>query len=72
MNKIDGFIEALREGNGYDWIARNGWELSKDELINIIKEYDYSIHNETMTRSEEMQMYCAVANELEEIYGEEC
>lgn len=72
MDKINEFISALREGNGYDWISRNNCELSKDELVNIIKEYDYAIHNETMTRNEEMGMYRAVANELEEIYGEEC
>ena len=72
MNNMDEFIEALREGKGYDWIANHGWELSKDELVNIIKEYDYAIHEETMTVGEEMQMYNVVANNLELIYGEEC
>lgn len=72
MNKIDGFIEALRERKGYDWIANHGWELSKEELINIIKEYDYVISEETKFISEEMHMYNTVANNLEDLYGEEC
>lgn len=65
------FIAALREGKGYGWIANHGWELSKDELVNIIKEYDYSIHRSVTTDSE-LYMYSFVADSLEEMYGEEC
>ena len=71
MNNMDEFIEALREGKGYDWIANHGWELSKDELVNIIKEYDYAIHR-SVTTDEEEYMYNVVADNLELIYGEEC
>lgn len=69
MNKMDEFIAALRKGKGYSWIATYGHELSKDELISIIKEYDYAIHSGT-TASEEKDMYLAVADELEGEYGE--
>ena len=69
MDKMNEFTEALRECKGYDWIANHGWELSKEELINIIKEYDYAIHS--MILCEETDMYCSVADELEERYGEE-
>ena len=72
MNQMNEFIAALREGKGYSWIATYGWELDKDELLDIIKEYDYAIHQETMTVGEEMQMYNVVADNLEEMYGEEC
>lgn len=68
---MEDFIEALKEGRGYDWIANHGWELSKEELINIIKEYDYAIHRSVITDSESY-MYSFVADELEEMYGEEC
>jgi len=57
MSKINEFIEALRQGKGYGWIANHGWELSKDELCNIIKECLYSIDD--------------VADNLEDLYGEE-
>jgi hypothetical protein len=71
MSKINEFIEALREGNGYTWISNHGWELGKEELINIIKEYDYAIHSQTMTSDEENDIYTAAAEELEAMYGEE-
>ena len=69
MSKINEFIEALREGVAYDWIANHGYSLRANELIDIIKEYDYAIHS--MTPLYEKTMYCAIADELEEMYEEE-
>ena len=69
MNGIKEYIKALREGKGYDWIANHGWELKDDELINIIKEFDYVIHDLCGVLDEEKQMaYDAVAMELENYY----
>ena len=72
MDKIKEFIAALREGKSYDWIANHGWELSKDELCRIIKEYDYAIYSKTKMAYKEQEVYDCVADELEEFYEEEC
>jgi hypothetical protein len=58
---MEDFIKALREGKGYDWIANNGWKLTKEELISIIKEYDYAIYE-----SREKYLYDNISDELEE------
>ena len=55
MDKMKDYIKELRKGNGYSWIAKHGWELDKDELINIIKELDHAINHSI---------------EFEEIYNE--
>jgi hypothetical protein len=60
-NTMEDFIKALREGKAYDWIATNGWKMEKDDLIRIIKEYDYAIYS-----SRETQLYDEVADELED------
>ncbi len=58
---MEDFIKALRENKAYDWIANNGWKLSKDELITIIKEYDFALPD-----SEEKHIHLIIATELEE------
>lgn len=37
------YVEALKNGNGYQYICDNGHEMSKLELCDIIKEFDYVI-----------------------------
>ena len=37
------YTEALRNGNGYQYICDNGHAMSKTELCDIIKEFDYII-----------------------------
>lgn len=71
MSKMNEFIEALRKGSSYGWIANNGYNLSKYELIDIIKEYDYAIHI-SATIDSESYMYNVVADNLELMYEEEC
>ena len=34
------YVEALKNGNGYQFICNNGHEMSKSELCDIIKEFD--------------------------------
>lgn len=69
MDKMNEFIEALRNGKGYDWISRNGHMLNKYELIDIVKEYDYAIHDCSTTYVEK-EIYEAAAEELYNVYGE--
>ena len=39
------YVKALREGKGYQYICDYGHLLSKSELCDIIKEFDYVIKN---------------------------
>ena len=39
------YVEALKTGNGYQFICNNGHEMTKTELCDIIKEFDYVITN---------------------------
>lgn len=66
-NGIKDYIYALKNGNGYDWIACYGHELSRSELITIIKEFTYAISG-----SVEKEEICkAVAEELTNIYEDD-
>ena len=71
MNKMNEFIAALRRGKGYGWIADHGWELSKDELCDIIKEYEYARTEMNDDLAENLFKDYVIEN-LEDIYGEEC
>lgn len=71
MSKINGFIEALREGKGYGWIANHGYSLSKEELCNIIKEYEYARTEMNDDLTEDI-FKDFIAENLEDLYGEEC
>ena len=37
------YVEALKNGNGYQFICDNGHNMSKSELCDIIKEFHYAI-----------------------------
>lgn len=69
MDKMNEFIKSLKEGKGFDWICKHGHELNKYELIDIVKEYDYAIHDNCSTY-EKKEIYEAAAEELYDIYGE--
>ena len=58
---MEDFIKALREGKAYEFISNHGWEMSKDDLIRIIKEYDYAIYE-----AWEKHLYVNIADELED------
>ena len=40
---MKGYIEALKNGNGYQYICDNGHNMSKSELCDIIKEFDFVV-----------------------------
>jgi hypothetical protein len=65
------FIEALRNEKSYSWICEHGHELSKCELIDIIKEFDYGIHSGAIFETEKDDIFESVADELEELYPDE-
>ena len=69
MEKMNEFINALKEGKGFDWICNHGHELNKYELIDICKEYDYAIHD-NCSKYEKETIYNAAADELYNVYGE--
>ena len=64
------FIEAIKEDRAYGWIANHGHELSKDDLCNIIKEYEYARTEMNDVLAEEM-FKDFVAYNLEDLYGED-
>ena len=70
MNTMKNFIEALKNGRGFDWIAEHGHELNKYELIDIVKEYDYAIQDNADCYGAKA-IYKAAAEELSSSYLEE-
>ena len=40
---MKGYIEALKNGNGYQYICDKGFNMSKADLCNIIREFDYIV-----------------------------
>ena len=42
---LEKYVEALKNGNGYQFICDNGHEMSKSELCDIIKEFTYVVKN---------------------------
>ncbi len=52
--------QALMEGRAYDFIANEGYQFSKDELIEIIKNYDFTLYQlakQTYTTEETLKEY---------------
>ena len=37
------YVEALKNGNGYQFICDNGYDMTKSDLCDIIKEFTYII-----------------------------
>ena len=37
------YVEALKNGNGYQFICDNGYDMTKSELCDIIKEFTYIV-----------------------------
>ncbi len=65
INYVDEFINALKEDMGYDYIANNAHNFSKEELKRIILELLYELTNETHKPNIEN-----VIEELEEFYAD--
>ena len=37
------YVDALKNGNGYQFICDNGYDMTKSELCDIIKEFTYVV-----------------------------
>ena len=63
---LEKYVEALKNGNGYQYICDNGHEMSKSELCDIIKEFHYVI-KDLSTRNVGSSVYLEyVADSIEE------
>ena len=73
-NRMKAYIEALRNGNSYDYICQHGHEFTKDDLIYIIKELDYAIYSEAKYAIKASEIYEAAATNMEEFieFEKEC
>lgn len=67
---MNGFLKAMEEGKEFDWIANHGYELRKEELIDIIKELLYAIHSAGIFDGKEDILQAAYM-ELFDLYEEE-
>ena len=67
MDRCKGFIEALKNGKGYDFIANHYYEFTKEELKDIALELAYGIYK-NMPASEVLE----IAEELEERWEFKC
>ena len=63
---LKGYVDALRKGNGYQYICNNGHEMSKSELCEIIKEFDYIIKGLSITNEGSSVYLECVADSIEE------
>lgn len=63
---LKGYVDALRKGNGYQYICNNGHEMSKSELCEIIKEFDYIIKDLSITNEGSSVYLEYVADSIEE------
>lgn len=63
---LKGYVDALRKGNGYQYICNNGHEMSKSELCEIIKEFDYIIKDLSITNEGSSVYLEYVAESIEE------
>lgn len=70
MDYMKDYIKALREGRSFDWISNHGHELSRYELIDIIKELDYAIHDQ-LFESDKEYVISAAREALENYYCNE-
>lgn len=62
MDDIKELIEAIKNGNSYDFIANNYWKMSKEQLKDALLEYIYLAHDNKIDES-------SVADCLEERYN---
>lgn len=68
---LEKYVDALRKGTGYQFICDNGHEMSKSDLCNIIKEFDYVV-KDLSYKNEDSDIYLEyVADSIKEWYLDE-
>ena len=70
MSKIRECMETIKNGGCYDWICRHGYNLTHDELMDIIKEYDFAIHTMQFGDTKE-DLYQSIYEEMLDRFVEE-
>lgn len=72
MDAMKEFIDVLKTNpNGaYDYICNNYYEMSKDELKDIVKELLYAVYD-NVTDEEHDEILMDAATELEDFYLED-
>lgn len=60
------YLEALENADGYDFIAKNYYEFSKEELKDIILELDYAIHSEAKHFASAEEICASALEELKD------
>ena len=70
MDNMKEYIDSLKNGKGFDWIAKHGHYLNKYELIDIVKELEYAIYD-CLDSSETNSVYESAAEELLNLYCDE-
>lgn len=40
------FIEAMKKENGFNFLLEEGWNIKKDELLDMLKELTYAIEDQ--------------------------
>lgn len=70
MSKMKEFIKALEEDKAYGWMCNNGYSMRVDELVDIIKEYDFAVQTMNFGDTKE-DVHAAIIEELNMRYEEE-
>ena len=65
VDKCKALKTQLKKGNLYDFISKEGWRFTKDELIEIIKEFDYLLYS-NFKNTNYLDFCEEIAEELEE------
>ena len=60
------YVDALRKDTGYQFICDNGHEMSKSDLCNIIKEFDYVVRDLSYKNEDSSIYFEYVADSIEE------
>ena len=69
MEKID-IIRALKNGNVFEFMANNWWEIEKEDLKDIAKELDYAIY-EMVSYLDYEEIQNDTVNNLMEVWEED-
>jgi len=68
MSAIEGYIKALLNGKGYAFLCEKGYDLSKDEILSVLKEFDYMVCHLSSNPRITQFYYDIVAEKLEAMY----
>ena len=60
------YVDALRKDTGYQFICDNGHEMSKSDLCNIIKEFDYVVRDLSYKNEDSSIYFEYVSDSIEE------